>query len=90
MKIMIGPARLRNAGDMAILMSMVHNLREAYPNASFIALLGLPANPNNRYANFFEEHNVKLLSGVTFRPQAKGRRAEMLPSTRMSWVECVL
>lgn len=67
MKIMIGPARLRNAGDMAILMSMVHNLREAYPNASFIALLGLPANPNNRYANFFEEHNVKLLSPPRYR-----------------------
>lgn len=67
MKIMIGPARLRNAGDMAILMSMVHNLREVYPNTSFIALLGLPANPNNRYASFFEEHNVKLLSPPRYR-----------------------
>jgi IS5 family transposase len=40
----------------------------------------------------FLVHNVKrmvkLLSGVTFRPQAKGRRAEVLPTTRLHWAEC--
>lgn len=32
---------------------------------------------------------VKLLSGVTFRPQAKGRRAEALSNTGLSWAKCV-
>lgn len=31
---------------------------------------------------------VKLLSGVTFRPQAKGRRAEVLPTPRLAAHEC--
>jgi len=31
---------------------------------------------------------VKLLSGVTFRPQAKGRRAEVLPTPMLPWAEC--
>ncbi len=41
----------------------------------------------------FLVHNVKrmvkLLTGVTFRPQAKGGRAEVLPPTRLPWAECV-
>jgi IS5 family transposase len=39
----------------------------------------------------FLVHNVKrmvkLLSGVTFRPQAKGPRAEALPSARLQWAQ---